>query len=103
MLSAEVVAFPPSHFFTRPRGPSIFTATRVFPGITQASCKRGERVLRSGAAHPIIASDAPARTGGAGWTSKATAKQLTRTPHERTTRGDENRADRNAGLRCRMA
>src|SRR5215218_11054396 len=39
----------------------------------------------------------------AGWTSKATAKQLTRTTHERTTRGDENRAYRNAGLRCRMA
>ena len=51
----------------------------------------------------IIASDAPARTGDAEWTSKATAKQLTRTTHERTTRGDENRAYRNAGLRCRMA
>jgi hypothetical protein len=63
MLSAEVVLFPPSHFFTRPQGPSIFTATLDFPGITQASRKRRERVLRSGAARPIIASDAPARTG----------------------------------------
>src|ERR671920_2328547 len=88
MRSAQLVLFPPSHFFTRPQGPSIFTATLDFPGITQASRKRRKRVLRSGAAHPIIASDAPARTG-AGWTSKATAKQLTRTPHERTTRGDE--------------
>src|SRR5215213_409154 len=79
MLSAEVVLFPPSHFFTRPQGPSIFTATLDFPGITQASRKRRERVLRSGAARPIIASDTPARTGGAGWTSNATAKQLPRT------------------------
>ena len=46
MLSAEVVVFPPLHFFTRPRGPSIFTATLDFPGITQASRKRRERVLR---------------------------------------------------------
>ena len=38
------------------------------PAITQASPKRRERVLRSGATRPIIASDAHARTGG--WMDK---------------------------------
>jgi hypothetical protein len=36
-------------------GPSISTATLTFSGITQASPKRRRRVLRSGAARPIMA------------------------------------------------
>lgn len=43
------------------------------------------------------------REPGAEWTRKATAKQVPRTPHEGMIQGNENRADRNAGLRCRMA
>jgi hypothetical protein len=45
----------------------------------------------------------PMHEPGAEWTRKATAKQLPRIPRKERTRGDENRADRNSGLRCRMA
>jgi hypothetical protein len=48
-------SLPAFAFLYAPAGPSIFTATLDFPGITQASPKRRERVLRSGAARPIMA------------------------------------------------
>jgi hypothetical protein len=80
-------------------GPSKSTATLAFSGITQASqarlAERG-RLPNNGVLMPM-------REAGAEWTTKATAKQLPSTPHEETTQGDENRADRNAGLRCWMA
>jgi hypothetical protein len=81
------------------KGPSISTATLAFSGITQASqarlAERG-RLPNNGVLMPM-------REPGAEWTRKAASKQLPSTPHEETTQGDENRADRNAGLRCRMA
>jgi hypothetical protein len=73
MLSAEVVIFPPSHFITRPRRPSIFTATLVLPGFTQASPKRRGRILRSGAARPIMASGAHAQSGS--WVDKKSDRE----------------------------
>jgi hypothetical protein len=80
----------------------IYRNTRLlrhYPGVAQAPQARladRDRLPNNGVLMPL-------REPGAEWTRKATAKQLPRTPHEGMIQGNENRADRNAGLRCRMA
>jgi Transposase DDE domain len=71
----------------------------VSPGVTQAPQAR----LAERGRLPNNSVLMPMHELGAEWTRKATAKRLLRIPREETTRGDENRADRNSGLRCRMA